>query len=78
MTAPLRLIKNPRIVAKLAKVWPNNLPAPVFASDTRNLEIAVSVLCNLATRDGERVHCYDLTSSQAADIAKWSRAAALL
>lgn len=69
----LRLIKNPRIVAKLAKVWPNNLPAPVHASDTRAKEIAVSVLCNLATRDNERVHSFDLTAEQAADIARWAQ-----
>lgn len=69
----LRLIKNPRIVAKLAKVWPNNLPPPVHASETRNKMIAVSVLCNLTMRDGERVHSCDLSESEAADIARWAQ-----
>lgn len=68
--AALHLIRNPRVVAKLAK-WPKQLPPPVHASDTRAKEIAVSALCNLIMRDGERLHCSDLTNEQAADIAAW-------
>lgn len=72
MANPLRLIRNPRAVMKLsAKRWPSNLPPPVYASDTRNKEIAVSALSNLATRDGERIHSCDLTNEQARDIAAW-------
>lgn len=68
----LRLIRNPRAVLKLAtKRWPNNLPPPVLWADTRNKELAVSALCSLTTRDGERVHSSDLTDKQAADVAAW-------
>lgn len=69
----LRLIRNPRAVLKLsAKRWPANLPPPVLAMDNRNKEIAVSALCNLMMRDGERIHCSDLTNDQAADVARWA------
>lgn len=71
MNANLRLIKNTRIVAKLSK-WPSKLPAPIHVSDTRAKEIAVSALCNLSTRDGERIHSSDLTNEQAADVARWA------
>lgn len=68
----LRLIRNPRAVLKLsAKRWPANLPPPVYASDNRSREIAVSALCNLATRDGERIYSCDLSDEQAKDIAAW-------
>lgn len=68
----LRLIRNPRAVLKLsAKRWPSNLPPPVYASDTRNKELAVSALCSLIMRDGSRIHCCDINESQAADIAAW-------
>lgn len=68
----LRLIRNPRAVLKLsAKRWPSNLPPPVLAMDNRNKEIAVSALCNLTMRDGERLHSCDLTDAQARDIATW-------
>lgn len=72
----LRLIRNPRAVLKLsAKRWPSNLPPPVYASDNRAKELAVSALCGLMMRDGERLHSCDLTAEQAADIAAWLRPA---
>lgn len=72
MANPLRLIRNPRAVLKIsAKRWPANLPPPVLAMDNRNKEIAVSAMCGLMMRDGERIHCCDITESQAADIAAW-------
>lgn len=66
----LRLIRNARVVAKLAK-WPSNLPPPIYASDNHNKAVAVSFLRSLTMRDGEPVHCCDLTNEHAADIAKW-------
>lgn len=71
-TNPLQLIRNPRAVLKLsAKRWPSNLPPPVYASDTRNKELAVSALCGLIMRDGSRLHCSDLSNEEARDIAAW-------
>lgn len=67
----LRLITNKRAILKLAKVWPNNLPPPVHASDTRAKEIAVSALCGLILRDGSRLHCSDISNEEAADLAAW-------
>lgn len=63
----LRFARKPRAM----KPWPSNLPPPVYASDTRNKELAVSALCSLIMRDGERIHSCDITESQAADIAAW-------
>lgn len=72
-SSPLRLIKNPRAVLKLApKRWPNNLPAPLHPADTRNKELAVSALCGFQMRDGERVFACDLTNEEASDIARWA------
>lgn len=68
----LRLIRNPRVVAKLAK-WPKNLPAPIYASDNHNKMLAVSWLRGLSMRDVEPVFCSDLSNEQAADIANWLR-----
>lgn len=72
MKPNLSVIKNSRLVAKLAK-WPKNLPAPIYASDNQNKMLAVSWLRGLSMRDGEPVFCSDLSNSQAADIANWLR-----
>lgn len=70
---PLQLIRNPRAVLKLApKRWPNNLPPPIHASDTRAKEIAVSALCGFVMRDGSRIYPCDLTADEAEDIKKWA------
>lgn len=72
-TSALRLIKNNRAVLKLApKRWPNNLPAPVMAADTRNKSLAVSALRCFPMRDGEPAFPCDLTNDQAADLARWA------
>lgn len=64
----LRFARKPRTM----KPWPANLPPPVYASDTRNKELAVSALCSLIMRDGSRLYCSDLTNDQAADVARWA------
>lgn len=70
----LRLIRNTRMVQKLApkrdKVW-GQLAPPIYASDNDNKAIAVSFLRSLSMRDGEPVHCCDLTNEHAADLAAW-------
>lgn len=73
----LSLIRNPRIVQKLAKseepkrmVW-GKLAAPIYARDTQNKAVAVSFLRGLSMRDGEPTYCSDLSNAQAADLAAW-------
>lgn len=75
MTAnSLKLIRNNRAVLKLApKRWPANLPPPVMAADNEAKMRAVSALCGLVLRDGERIHACDMTDSQARDVAAWVR-----
>lgn len=71
MNVALRSIKNKRVVLALApKRWPNNLPPPVFATDTDNKARAVSLLRGIPMRDGEAVYPSDLTASQARDVVK--------
>lgn len=71
---PLRLIKNSRVVLKLApKRWPSNLPAPVYAADNDALMRAVSLMRGWATQDREPVHVADLTADQARDIVRCLR-----
>lgn len=73
MNVALRTIKNKHIVLALApKRWPNNLPPPVFADDTRNKSLAVSALRCFVMRDGEPVHACDITAEQARDVACWA------
>ena len=69
----LRLIRNNRIVLKLApKRW-GKLAAPIYASDTDNKARACSVLRCFVMRDGEPVHACDLSGEEAADVAEWAK-----
>lgn len=70
----LRLIRNARLVSKLApKRWPANLPAPIYAADNDALMRAVSLLRGFETRDHDPVHAYDLTADQARDLVRWAK-----
>lgn len=68
---PLKLIRNSRVVMKLApKRWPANLPPPVMWDDTAAKIRAVSILCTMFTRDGEMVCAWDMTPDQARDVVR--------
>jgi len=69
----LSFVRNKRAVLKLAKRWPANLPAPIYAADNEALMRAVSILANLPTKDGERVSVGDIRPCHARDVIEWHR-----